>query len=112
MTIDTRLAVYGTLAPGEPNHHQLAMLRGNWERGTVNGRLVKKGWGADLGYPAIELDPNAPAVPVQLFVSADLPEHWARLDAFEGDGYRREQVRVELDGGGAFDAWIYVNASD
>ena len=29
-----RLAVYGTLGPGRPNHHQLSALRGRWVRGS------------------------------------------------------------------------------
>jgi len=30
-----------------------------------------------------------PTVAVELFVSADLPRHWARLDEFEGTDYLR-----------------------
>src|SRR5262245_49733801 len=35
----TRLASYGTLAPGKPNHHQLYPLKGRWLRGVVRGHL-------------------------------------------------------------------------
>ena len=52
-----RLATYGTLAPGRPNHHQLDGLEGRWLKGHVNGMLVEAGWGASLGYPALVLDP-------------------------------------------------------
>ncbi|NRB04102.1 MAG: gamma-glutamylcyclotransferase, partial [Rhodobacteraceae bacterium] len=31
---------------------------------------------------------------------ADLPAHWARLDAFEGEAYLRQPVDVEMEGGG------------
>jgi gamma-glutamylcyclotransferase (GGCT)/AIG2-like uncharacterized protein YtfP len=48
-------------------------------------------------------------VNVQVFESADLPQHWARLDAFEGDGYRRETARVSTTNG-ELDACIYVLA--
>ena len=106
---DTRLAVYGTLAPGRANHHQLAGLEGQWRRGTVRGRLVDEGWGAALGYPGLILDPSGPAVEVDLFESADLPEHWPRLDAFEGAGYRRVVTQVHT-ADGARDACIYVIA--
>ena len=107
--IDHRLATYGSLRPGECNHHELAGLSGAWQPGTVAGRLIQKGWGADLGYPAIILDQTGGAVPVQLFVSPDLPAHWARLDAFEGDGYRRVPVTV-MTAQGPVEAWIYAEA--
>lgn len=93
---DTALAVYGTLAPGKENHGQVAMIAGEWRRGTVRGRLAPEGWGAALGYPALVLDPDGPTVDVQVLESGDLPAHWERLDEFEGPGYRRVPVSVEL----------------
>ncbi|MFO1113155.1 MAG: gamma-glutamylcyclotransferase [Rhodospirillales bacterium] len=106
---ETRLAVYGTLAPGRANHQQLAGLSGQWRKGTVRGRLCDAGWGAPLGYPGLILDPSGPAVEVQLFESADLPDHWSRLDAFEGTGYRRVVTQVRT-ADGEVDACIYVLA--
>ncbi len=106
---DTRFATYGTLAPGRVNHHQLAELRGNWSLGTVRGRLVEAGWGAALGYPGLVLDPLGSAVEIHLFESPTLPDHWSRLDAFEGPGYRRVVTQV-CTGDGIVDAWIYVLA--
>ena len=103
-----RLAVYGTLAPGKPNAHELAALTGTWTPGTVRGRLVEQGWGAAMGFPAIVLDDAASTVTVQLFQSPDLPAHWSRLDAFEGDGYNRVPVRVSTAAGEAW-ASIYVS---
>jgi gamma-glutamylcyclotransferase (GGCT)/AIG2-like uncharacterized protein YtfP len=97
------------LAPGRVNHHQLAGLQGQWRQGTVRGRLADAGWGVEHGYPALILDPLGPAVEVHLFESADLPDHWARLDAFEGSGYRRVVTRVRT-ADGERDAWIYVLA--
>jgi gamma-glutamylcyclotransferase (GGCT)/AIG2-like uncharacterized protein YtfP len=93
---ETRLAVYGTLAPGKPNHHQLAGLQGRWRSGLVRGRLVEAGWGAALGFPGLILDEEGEAIEVQLFESSDLPAHWARLDVFEGDGYRRVAATIVL----------------
>lgn len=109
MTADTRLAVYGSLAPGQSNHHQLAGLEGTWRAGTVTGTLADNGWGAALGYPALTLDSEGTAIPVQLFESADLPAHWSRLDAFEGADYRRAVAQVTT-ATGVVDAWIYVGA--
>ena len=107
---ESRLATYGTLAPGRANHHQLADLRGEWRQGSVRGRLLEEGWGAALGYPGLILDEDAEPVAVQVFLSADLPEHWPRLDAFEGEGYRRVVARVSTSEG-VLDACIYVLAS-
>jgi gamma-glutamylcyclotransferase (GGCT)/AIG2-like uncharacterized protein YtfP len=103
---ETRLAVYGTLAPGQPNHRQMDGMTGDWRPGVVRGTLYAEGRGAATGYPGIVLDPEGPEVAVQLFTSADLPRHWARLDAFEGDGYRRALVRVSTVDGER-DAFLY-----
>jgi gamma-glutamylcyclotransferase (GGCT)/AIG2-like uncharacterized protein YtfP len=102
-----RLATYGTLAPGRPNHHQLDGLDGRWLVGYLFGTLVDSGWGASLGYPALTLDPDGSAVEVQVFESADLPAHWARLDEFEGPGYRRVAATVHTPAGDVA-ASIYV----
>lgn len=104
---DSRLATYGTLAPGRANNGQLADLKGSWRRGTVRGRLVAAGWGAELGYPGLILDPSGEAIEVQVFESPELPGHWPRLDAFEGNGYRRVVTRVRTPDGD-LEAWIYV----
>ncbi len=103
----TRLAVYGTLAPGQSNHHQLAGLHGRWRNGTVRGRRFESGWGVALGYPGLVLDEHDDAVEVQLLESPDLPAHWQRLDEFEGDGYRRVTVAVAL-AEETLSAFIYV----
>ncbi|MBN9663642.1 MAG: gamma-glutamylcyclotransferase [Acidobacteria bacterium] len=106
---DTRLAVYGSLAPGQINHGQLSALTGSWRKGTVRGHLRPEGWGAALGFPGLVLDPAGPEVAVDLFESAELPHHWARLDEFEGTGYRRAVASVQSEDGAAA-AWIYVLA--
>jgi len=102
-----RLATYGSLAPGRPNHHQLDGLRGAWFEGSVRGQLIQDGWGATLGYPAIVLDLVGPVVPVQVFESQDLPDHWERLDQFEGPGYVRVTVSISTPEGDV-DAFIYA----
>ena len=108
---DTRLASYGTLAPGRENHEQLAGLAGRWCTGTVRGWLNPGGWAATMGYPGLLLDPAGPLVEVQLFESPDLPAHWARLDAFEGADYQRVLTPVRMADGSDVDAWIYVLAT-
>jgi gamma-glutamylcyclotransferase (GGCT)/AIG2-like uncharacterized protein YtfP/ketosteroid isomerase-like protein len=109
--VTARLATYGTLSPGEVNHHQLAGLPGRWRRGTVRGWLDRAGWAAPLGYRGLVLDPGGPAVEVHLFESEALPAHWARLDEFEGADYRRVITRVWLSDGAEVDASIYVLAN-
>lgn len=106
---DTRLATYGTLAPGRPNHGQLAGLSGRWLEGRVRGSLVQEGWGAELGYPGLILDAGGPRVEVDVFESSALPHHWHRLDAFEGPGYRRVATDVST-AEGVLPASIYVLA--
>jgi gamma-glutamylcyclotransferase (GGCT)/AIG2-like uncharacterized protein YtfP len=73
----------------------------------VHGRLVESGWGAALGYRALVLDPDGPAVDVHVLESDDLPAHWSRLDDFEGPGYERVVTTVRTPAGDA-DASIYV----
>ena len=65
------LAVYGTLAPGQPNHHIVAPLRGEWTDGLIEGDLLPVGLRAPL-----------------------LATAWPDLDRFEGPGYRRILVPV------------------
>ena len=103
----SRLFVYGTLAPGRPNAHVLASVAGEWEPGTVRGRLLPEGWGAAAGYPAIVLDENASEVEGFLFTSEALPEHWARLDEFEGEGYERVLTSVTRRDCTKVNAFIY-----
>ena len=110
-SVDTRLASYGTLAPGRANHHQLAGLVGHWRQGTVRGWLDADGWAAPIGYLGLVLDPDGQVVQVQVFESADLPRHWTRLDEFEGDDYRRVVTQVSTPEGD-IDAWIYVLAAE
>jgi gamma-glutamylcyclotransferase (GGCT)/AIG2-like uncharacterized protein YtfP len=106
---EVRLATYGTLAPGRQNHGQLSDLAGRWLVGEVRGALVDEGWGAELGYPALVLDPGGTPIEVYVFESEALVHHWDRLDEFEGPGYRRTPVDVSTDEG-VLAASIYVIA--
>jgi gamma-glutamylcyclotransferase (GGCT)/AIG2-like uncharacterized protein YtfP len=106
LSAEHRLATYGTLAPGQINNDQLADLHGEWTQGKVRGRLINEGWGAAHSCPGIILDPDGQEVDVDVFVSADLPAHWSRLDVFEGDGYRRSTVRI-LTKDGEIEGSIY-----
>ena len=104
--VETQLFVYGTLAPGRANEHQLASLQGAWEKAWVKGHLFEEGWGIAQGFPGIRLDIDAPEVSGWLFRSRDLPNHWERLDCFEGPGYRRVGVKTRVVSGEVA-AYIY-----
>ena len=106
---EMRLATYGSLAPGRPNHGHLGEVPGRWLAGHVRGSLVEAGWGAEIGYPGLVLDPDGARVEVFVFESPSLPEHWPRLDAFEGPGYRRVTTDV-WTAEGSLPASIYVLA--
>ncbi len=56
--LDEHLVVYGTLAPGRPNHHVVADIAGRWFTGWVEGDLHDHGWGAADGYPAMAWPPT------------------------------------------------------
>ncbi|HZG41430.1 MAG TPA: gamma-glutamylcyclotransferase [Longimicrobium sp.] len=92
--IHQTLAVYGTLAPGRPNHHVVSPLGGEWTEGVIEGELFPVGWGATLGYPAFRPRAGGPAVPVHVLKADALAGAWPRLDRFEGPGYRRILVPV------------------
>lgn len=97
---NTRLAAYGTLAPGESNQAQLADVAGTWTVGTVQGRRFQAN-----GYPAFQ--PGEGQVPVSVLTSSALPQHWARLDQFEGADYRRMLIAVTLASGARQVAYLY-----
>ncbi len=103
-----QLFVYGTLGPGRPNEHVLEAIGGSWETATVNGNLRHKGWGAELGYPGIDLNEDGGVVEGFLFTSENLSDHWAGLDKFEGDAYERVRAKVKLKEGSMVDAYIYT----
>lgn len=91
------LIVYGSLAPGGSNHRLLDDAPGEWREGWVTGELHGEGWGAAAGYPGLRWipatgDAEAPRVAAHLLVSEALPDRFARLDRFEGPGYRRVLV--------------------
>ena len=88
------LAVYGTLAPGRPNHHVVAPLGGEWTDGMIEGDLIPLGWGADLGYPGFRPRVGGDAVAVRVLTTPSLATAWPALDRFEGPGYERILVPV------------------
>jgi len=88
-SVSRNLIVYGSLAPGGPNHRMIAGLKGEWREGWVTGELLERGWGAAMSYPALRWCPEGGEVGAHLFVSDELPGYWRRLDEFEGLEYKR-----------------------
>ncbi len=96
---DRTLAVYGTLAPGRSNHHVVAGIDGRWVEIALRGHRFTARWRDTPGYPGFRPDPDGPVVPALALVADDLADHWDRLDAFEGPGYRRIEIEVFGPGG-------------
>jgi len=61
-----------------------------------------------MGYPGIDLDEHGDEVQGFLFSSEKLSDHWAKLDAFEGESYERVLTVVKLRGNRTVDAYIYT----
>ncbi len=104
----TKLAIYGTLAPGKVNHHHIAELGGEWRGAAVRGSLGAVPCGVHQALPAMVLDPAASPHPLQVLVCQRLADAWARLDAFEGAEMQRLLVPLEGDGGVTGVANIYA----
>ena len=103
-----KLFVYGTLGPNRPNTHILEDIGGIWEDGSVTGILKEEGWGAEMGYPGIILDPKGTEVKGFIFSSPHLAKHWKMLDDFEGNAYQRVIAHVTLFDDTVTDAYIYT----
>jgi gamma-glutamylcyclotransferase (GGCT)/AIG2-like uncharacterized protein YtfP len=88
-----KLVVYGTLAPEQPNHNVVEAISGTWSPCVVRGSVRRQ-----FGFPVLSWNPSGPEIQAQLLVSADLPQSWSRLDAFEGSAYRRHLIPAILEG--------------
>ena len=103
-----RIFVYGTLAPGRPNEHMFGDIEGSWEVATVTGTLRQEGWGAEMGYPGIDLGEHGDEISGFLFSSEKLSDHWTTFDEFEGQAYERVLTVVKLPDNRTVDAYIYA----
>jgi len=103
-----RLFVYGTLGPGRPNEHILEAICGSWETASITGTMRHEGWGAELGYSGLVIDEQGEEIEGFLFVSQNLSDHWASLDRFEGEAYKRVPAKVRCEDGSTVDAYVYT----
>ena len=104
-----RLATYGTLAPGEPNHVILAEMDQRWFEGTIDGIAQEED-----GYRVVywRWDGTRQRVSVRLLVSRDLYREWERLDQYAGSSYQRILVPVDLASGMMIVANLYEGVDD
>ncbi|MHB9074494.1 MAG: gamma-glutamylcyclotransferase family protein [Desulfobaccales bacterium] len=89
--LETRLVVYGSLAPGEANHFLVAGLVGVWRRCQIRGYL-----GNYRGFKSFRYDPKGPEHPAWLLESSELPGVISDLDGFEGEEYQRSIILAKL----------------
>ena len=92
-TPETRLIVYGSLAPGGVNAFMLAGLSGEWRHCRIRGRM-----GTYLGFKSFRYDPQGVEHPAWLFSSAELHRVISDLDDFEGEAYERVVIPVRVSG--------------
>lgn len=92
---ESRVAVYGALAPGEAKHYMLQPFRGVWSTGFVRGRFEAGPWTSMLGMQGIRLEGGADRVPVHVLQAAMLERAWGSLDLFSGAGFSRMLAAVE-----------------
>ena len=102
------LFIYGSLCPGRTNEHILKEIGGTFQPAFVKGYLIHEGWGAEMGFPAITLNPEGKKVPGYVFSSVNLESFWDVLDAFEGKEYKRVAVNAHLGEEKVMEAYIYV----
>ena len=88
------LAMYGSLLPGEVNHHAVKAMEGEWVDGYILGYTFDVTWGGAEGHPGFIPDPEGFEVPVSVLIYDKWSSHWDRLDKFEGPGYRRIEIDV------------------
>ena len=106
-----RLFVYGTLAPGEKNHHLLGGISGTWESGSCNGRIFTQTRGVHIGLPCFESTVDGEAFIGKIFSSTELNTRWKILDEFEGELYDRRLVSAKTEQGLDVEVYIYADNS-
>ena len=89
---ETRLIVYGSLAPGGVNAFMLVGLAGEWHPCRIRGRM-----GAYRGFKSFRYDPQGLEHPAWLLESSELPRVISELDDFEGEEYSRRVIPAQVN---------------
>lgn len=87
-------------------------MAGEWRTGVVLGWTFELTWGPAEGYDGFVPDPEGSEVPVHVLVSDELPRRWREIDDFEGPGYRRVPIDVQLDDWSTVVASIYESLTE
>ena len=90
---ETKLVVYGSLAPGGANAFLLEGLEGEWYPCRIRGHM-----GRFRGFRSFRHDPQGPEHSAWLLESADLPRILPDLDDFEGEEYARVVIPARVSG--------------
>ncbi|MEH2384636.1 MAG: gamma-glutamylcyclotransferase [Nostoc sp.] len=90
---DHKFLVYGTLAPGQPNHMVIENLHGTWVNCQITGQLKETNGLMHLNWHLYGDDIQA-----KMFTSDDLPQSWSAIDKFEGSDYCRILVPAKIEG--------------
>jgi len=104
-----RLFVYGTLVPGEKNHHLIEEVKGLWVKASCIGRVFQQTKGEHIGLPCFEPAHDGERVEGMLFTSTELGKYWAMLDKFEGSMYERRLTPIETEHGEVLEGYVYTN---
>jgi hypothetical protein len=72
----------------------VSSIAGEWLPGTISGNLTE-----DHGCPMFRWSVQGNKVPVEMLLADELPNHWDRLDRFEGADYQRILVPIETSKG-------------
>ena len=103
------LFVYGTLRPGQVNEHVLNNIGGEWREATIRGIWREEGWGyVNHGMRGLTVDRDGEEIPGFVFSSANLENHWALLDDFEGPDYERVKTTASCADGGIVEVHVYA----
>ena len=103
-----KFVAYGTLRPGQPGHAVLKNVDGAWSSVTLHGVVHEKD-----GLPGFSYFGHADGVAAELLVSKDLPDHWRRLDEFEGARYERHLGLYRGDGAlGISNVYVWQGSDD
>lgn len=79
-----KLCAYGTLRPGQPNHHVIGVADESWAPVTLLNGEVEDEDGLPVLVPL-----QGMSAPAELLATPELPALWQRLDEFEEPRYQR-----------------------
>ena len=107
---EQHLIIYGSLAPGQPNHAKISHIKGLWKDVIIWGQLKNEGWGATLGYYGFVdgVTKDVQEIEGKVLQSAMLIDEYAFLDDFEGEGYKRILTKYKLTNGEIGVGYLYA----